>query len=210
VEDNEMKSFRLTVVLVLTVLFLSACPIKNSKPEWGVIETIVENIGELIQINLANYCSDPDGHLLSYSLIGGPGTVSGSLYEWTVSRPLGDNAVTIRAEDEKEASSDKTFTVTVKSFPNVPSNPSPANGAKDTDLEVLLSWEGEDPDGDAVLYDLYLSTFHNPSLFRSNRTTNTYNESGLLPNTTYYWKIAAKNEGSEPVVGPIWSFTTKK
>ncbi len=33
VEDNEMKSFRLTVVLVLTVLFLTACPIKNSKPE---------------------------------------------------------------------------------------------------------------------------------------------------------------------------------
>jgi len=210
VEDNEMKSFHLTVVLVLTVLFLTACPIKNSKPEWGVIEAIVENIGELIQINLAEYCSDLDGHFLSYSLIGGPGTVSGSLYEWTVSGPLGDVAVTIRAEDEKEASSDKTFTVAVKSFPNVPSNPSPANGTKDTDLEVLLSWEGGDPDGDAVLYDLYLSTSHNPSLFISNRTTNTYNKSGLLPNAEYYWKIAAKNEGSLPMIGPIWSFTTKK
>lgn len=93
-----MKSFRLTVVLVITVLFLTACPIKNSKPEWGVIETIVKNNGELIQINLTDYCSDPDGNLLSYSLIGGPGTVSGSHYEWTVSGPLGDLEVTIRAK----------------------------------------------------------------------------------------------------------------
>ena len=37
-----MKSFRLTVVLVLTVLFLTACPIKNSKPEWGVIALTVD------------------------------------------------------------------------------------------------------------------------------------------------------------------------
>ncbi len=42
VEDNEMKSFRLTVVLVLTVLFLTACPIKNSKPERSTLPTIVQ------------------------------------------------------------------------------------------------------------------------------------------------------------------------
>jgi hypothetical protein len=84
-----------------------------------------------------------------------------------------------KSEDEKETSSDKTFTISVKSFPNVPSNPSTANVVKGTDFEVLLSWEGGNPDVDAVLYDLYLSTSQNPSLFVSNRTTNSYNKSGL-------------------------------
>ncbi len=205
-----MKNVRLIVVLALVFFFLTGCPIKNGKPEWGVIETIVKNIGEHFQINLAEYSSDPDGHLISYKLIGGPGTITGSLYEWTVNGPLGNITVTVRAEDEKGLSTDKTFTITVKSFPNVPSSPFPANGAKDTNFEVTLSWEGGDPDGDPVLYDLYLSTAHNPTLFISNRTTNSYTKSGLSPNTTYYWKIVARNEGSSGVAGPIWSFTTKK
>jgi hypothetical protein len=93
VEENEMKNVRLIVVLALVFFFLTGCPIKNGKPEWGVIETIVKNIGEHFQINLAEYSSDPDGHLISYKLIGGAGTITGSLYEWTVSRPLGNITV---------------------------------------------------------------------------------------------------------------------
>ncbi|HPD39405.1 MAG TPA: hypothetical protein PK411_13755, partial [Mesotoga infera] len=102
-----------------------------------------------------------------------------------------------------------SFTITVKGAPNTPSNPSPANNATNQNYPNLtLSWTGGDPDGDTVTYDLYFGTASNPPLFASNLTSTTYNKTGLLSYTTYYWKIVAK-DGVNTTTGPIWAFTTK-
>ncbi len=197
------------LLLLILIVFLTGCPPRNRPPVWDEIGGIVKNIGELLQINLADYCTDPDGDFLTFKLVGGLGSVSGSLYQWNVVGPFGPTTVTVRAEDTNTNKSETSFIITVKSLPNVPSSPSPANGSTNENHTVTLTWSGGDPDGDLVVYDLYLSTSPNPTLFISNRTTTSYQKGGLLANTTYYWKIVARDTDSNQVAGPIWNFKTK-
>ena len=90
--------------------------------------------------------------------------------------------------------------------PNKPSNPHPPNGATNVPINTSLSWSCSDPDGDALKYDIYLGTSIPPPLVKSNHTSTTYDPI-LENNTTYYWKVVAK-DGYAETEGDIWSFTT--
>jgi len=92
--------------------------------------------------------------------------------------------------------------------PNVPYSPSPADGAGNVSTGTALSWTGGDPDvGDTVTYDIYFATSGPPS-FKINQTSTTYAPFGLSNNTTYYWKIIAKDSYDASTAGSIWSFVT--
>ena len=54
-------------------------------------------------------------------------------------------------------------------------------------------------------YDLYLGTTANPPLFASNITSTSYLPE-LQPNTTYYWKVVAKNGTGSSAPSEVWSF----
>ena len=92
--------------------------------------------------------------------------------------------------------------------PVTPSNPSPANYATNVPINVTLSWSCSDPDGDSLTYDIYFGTSSNLSLVKSGHTSNTYDPGTLQYNTTYYWKIVAKDGRGEETEGPVWRFTT--
>jgi len=93
--------------------------------------------------------------------------------------------------------------------PTTSSNPSPVNGATDVSLTPTLTWEASDPDGDSITFDVYFGTSSNPPLVVSNLTTNSYTPGTLNSNTTYYWKIVAKDGKGGVTEGPVWSFTTQ-
>ncbi len=203
-----MKRRYLALLVIPLLIMLTGCPFLNKLPLWTLIPNIIRNIGQVVNINLSTYCSDPDGDPLVFTVVSGPGTISGNTYSWTVSGSIGVVTITISASDGKGQSS-TSFTITVKGAPNTPSNPSPANNATNQNYPNLtLSWTGGDPDGDSVTYDLYFGTASNPPLYTSNLTSTTYNKAGLLSNTTYYWKIVAK-DGVNTKTGPIWAFSTK-
>ncbi len=96
--------------------------------------------------------------------------------------------------------------------PNMPSNPSPPDSAINQSTSVMLSWAGGDPDGDEVLYYVYLGT-STPPPSRGGIIMTSFPVEDLNPNTTYYWQIVASDELSRTpaarTYSPIWSFTTR-
>jgi hypothetical protein len=92
--------------------------------------------------------------------------------------------------------------------PNVPSNPSPADGATNVGVNTDLSWTGGDPDsGDTVTYDVYFGTSSPPPLVASGITGTTY-DPGTMTGAVYYWQIGAKDNQGASTMGPLWHFVT--
>jgi len=98
--------------------------------------------------------------------------------------------------------------------PVAPFNPSPTDTATDVDLNADLSWNGTDPDGDPLAYDVYFGTTSTPPLVFSSFNDTKFDLGPLDSGTTYYWKIVAKDmpptgdADSQTTSSPIWKFTT--
>ncbi len=102
--------------------------------------------------------------------------------------------------------------------PETPVYASPADGsAGAVGSSVTLRWEGG---WYAFKYDIYLDTTptfskpftagYTPSTATAGvrSTKESYSVAGLLPGTTYYWKIVSKTMANKTRTGPTWSFTT--
>lgn len=85
---------------------------------------------------------------------------------------------------------------------NVPSDPVPADAAKNQALSVQLSWQGQATGG----FDVYFGTSSDAPKV-GNVSDTSYTTPALATGTTYYWKVVAIT-GSGPVSGPVWSFST--
>jgi hypothetical protein len=98
--------------------------------------------------------------------------------------------------------------------PEKPADPSPSNGATDiSTVDTALGWSCTNPDGDTV-YDLYLSTAaftfaDPPDPTKTNITENTtvIETFSLIPESDYYWGIAAKDAYSK-TCSDVWHFPT--
>jgi uncharacterized protein (TIGR02145 family) len=92
--------------------------------------------------------------------------------------------------------------------PAAPSNPDPVNGATGVSLVPNLSWVCSDVNGDDMSYDIYLGLTSNPLLVQAAHADSSYTPAQLLPDTTYYWKVVAIDEGGLSTAGPLWTFST--
>ncbi len=93
--------------------------------------------------------------------------------------------------------------------PNEPSNPTPVDNAIDVNTSIELNWNCTDPDGDNLTYDIYFGTSNNPSMIAGSQSGNSYLIDLLENNSTYFWKIIAKDGKGGETEGAIWNFTTK-
>jgi len=93
--------------------------------------------------------------------------------------------------------------------PDTPSNPDPEDGDTDIILETYLNWSCSDPDYDVLSYDIYFGESTNPPLVASDIVGRSYNPGGLDFDTTYYWKVVAKDTQGGSTTGPVWDFTTR-
>ena len=85
----------------------------------------------------------------------------------------------------------------------------------DTQTEVMtnedLSWA---PGLGAISHDVYIGinkadvTAGTGDTFQGNQITMSFDPGGLLPGTTYYWRIDEKATDGTTTTGKIWSFTT--
>lgn len=103
--------------------------------------------------------------------------------------------------------------VKVNAPPNIPSGPTPADGAVGIGRTPTLAWNGGDADGQ-VEYVIKFGTDPNNLWFvQGYGTPNSFNTTKLIdwslnPATTYYWRIRAQDDRGLETDGPIWSFTT--
>ena len=92
--------------------------------------------------------------------------------------------------------------------PNVPIALNPANNATGVDLRPVFSWRGGDPDGDTVLYDLYLDTEITPAqLVAANLTEERWTPAtNLNEGAHYYWRVVARDPSGLERNSQIYSF----
>jgi HKD family nuclease len=99
--------------------------------------------------------------------------------------------------------------------PDTPAYVSPSDGAAGVSTSsVTLSWQAGPW---AHLYDIYFGTTPEPPLFAqdqelgpsmSDADSKRFVVSGLLPGTTYYWRVVSKTMANQAGPGGIRSFTT--
>lgn len=99
---------------------------------------------------------------------------------------------------------------TCASLPSSFSLISPSDGAVDQLVEVDLSWESSTG---TISYDVYIDTVSPPITLAGNTTAANETQSSYEPgtlefNTTYFWKIAAKNSCGE-IQSTEWNFITE-
>ena len=95
--------------------------------------------------------------------------------------------------------------------PNVPSSPSPPDGATEQDVDGNLSWARGDPDSDDVTYDVYVADgdVARPDVLACyHPTTATCDPGTLGGGNQYSWQVIATDEHGASTVGPVWDFTT--
>jgi YVTN family beta-propeller protein len=138
----------------------------------------------------------------SNSTTGDSGVAAGT-NAWSFSTPLalGVNMITVTATDSLGWTGNDTLTVTYD--PLLPFNPSPPTGGAVTQPDVTLSWQTQ---AAVSSYDVYLGTGASPPLFANVSQPQLF-VSGLLFNTSYTWRVVAK-DGSGDHSGPSWTFST--
>jgi hypothetical protein len=77
-----------------------------------------------------------------------------------------------------------------------------------TFTDPLLKWAAPISSEPASGYKVYFGTDPDPDSLVYNGSDLTYQISGLLHNTTYYWKVVPYNSTGDAVNIPVWSFTT--
>ncbi len=97
-----------------------------------------------------------------------------------------------------------TVTISTCVAPSIPSDSSPMNGAISVPINRNLDWA--DSSG-AASYDVYFGTSYPPAYY-DNVTESEYDLPQLNYDTTYCWKIIAKNACGD-TSGPDWQFVTQ-
>lgn len=99
---------------------------------------------------------------------------------------------------------------TVIEAPSVPILALPLDGSENLDTTLTLNWN---PSTGATTYRLQVSTsstFTTAEILDDSTIVNTSRELGSLAiNTTYYWRVNAKNVGGTSAWSSVWSFWTR-
>lgn len=95
-------------------------------------------------------------------------------------------------------------------IPFAPTLVAPAANSEIDGTTTALIWTATDVDADPLTFDVYLDTNPNPTtLISENQSESTYNATGLLAATKYYFKIVVKDDKGATSIGQVWSFSTK-
>lgn len=164
--------------------------ISTSTPDAAGLTTLVENIAPDSSLAEAtSYTYDLSAYVGQTIYIGMHSTTDN---QWRISV---DNVVS----DTAPAAAPDCATLTA-----------PLNSAIGIDYTapVALTWTAPTTGSAPASYDVYLDTNTVPTTLLGTQTALTRSVTGLLPLTTYYWTVIAKNAAGSATACSIFSFTT--
>lgn len=222
---NKLKILFPAIIILIGLVTDSCIKDELNSPPGTVTLTAPQNADNNVVLGdslVWQEAIDPDGDLVKYDVYFGteanpvtvvstrqegtsfiPDLISGTSYYWKIIAQDG-------AEGTSESDVWSFSTLSINNPPGAFNLISPGNGATDNlYIDFLLEWgPSTDPDGDAVTYDVILSTNANPTtVISSNQTGTTYGPT-LTNGTTYYWKVVAKDGQGGTRESAVWSFTT--
>ncbi len=177
---------------------------------WSVLEWSVSSEAEWIGLDPASGSTEPgmvDLVLVSVdrSAVEGLGEFSDAL---AISSNGGDSSVPIVMKKQNHP-------------PEVPNSNQPPDGATNQSLYTTLSCQGSDLDsqeGDEITYDIYFSTqemlvnLQESSVLVCSDMKVCYCDPGtgsVENDTTYYWKVVAKDSYGSETASAVWTFSTE-
>ncbi|HYF79533.1 MAG TPA: Ig-like domain-containing protein, partial [Symbiobacteriaceae bacterium] len=115
IEVSDGKGGTDTVTITITVNNV------NRNPSLGAIGNRSVNEGSELSISLSATDSDLPAQSLTFTVLSGPGSITGSTYTWTPAENQdGTHNVTVQVEDSLGATDFETFTVTVSEVNTAP------------------------------------------------------------------------------------------
>ncbi|MCD6253448.1 MAG: PQQ-binding-like beta-propeller repeat protein [Thermotogae bacterium] len=181
---------------------------KNRPPSMNLPDVLMSE-GLSISFDLSDYATDPDGDELSFQKLGGPGKIEGSIFTYSAGyEDSGTHKVTVEAHDGLGGKNRDSFNIWVTERNRKPwvDLDSPAANHITTSGDVQLTWHGEDPDGDALVYDVYLGRSFPLTPLVTNLTTPRY-AAKTLEAGTYYWQIGVRDDRGAESRSEARSFT---
>ncbi|MCD6481506.1 MAG: PKD domain-containing protein [Thermoplasmata archaeon] len=166
--------------------------------------------GEEIMFN-ASSSYDEDGNITNYTWDFGDGSIGYGKVVSHIYTTYGSYVVNLSVMDDEGTTGYIKKSIEVlkaNHAPSQPSQPYPANGSNNIPLNVDLSWECSDEDGDEITYDIYFGDSSPPPLIVQNYSLNQYSPPTLEYSTTYYWRIVAWDSEGTKSTGEIWHFVT--
>jgi formylglycine-generating enzyme required for sulfatase activity len=224
-----MKPHLFLSLLIILLIFNSGC-IDNNPISIDTTDTKAPTVSILYPVNNSTIKSDTtytviadanDNKGVSFIDFYIDGSKVGSdssspyQYSWNTTGKAGDHSIMAKAFDATgNSASSAVIAMKVKvganDPPDVPSNPSPVKSATGVSmLSPTLSWSCSDPEGDAITYDVFFGTSYPPTTqVATGQNDTSFACTGLADNTTYYWKVNAKDSKDASTTGSVWSFTT--
>lgn len=177
---------------------------------WSVLEWSISSEAEWIGLDQVSGSTEPgmvDVILISVdrSAVEGLGDFSDVV---AISSNGGDSSVPIVMSKQNHP-------------PEVPNSSQPPDGATNQSLYTTLSCQGSDVDseeGDELTYDIYFSTqemlvnLQDSSVLVCSDMKVCYCDPGtgsVANDTTYYWKVVAKDSYGAENASAVWSFSTE-
>ena len=213
-------------LLCAAFLFVSGCNDDSSPTDPENRDPVIQSVTASPSTvategttNISCIATDEDGDDLTYSWSSQQGNfpngVSGSSIQWQAPSESGNYSIAVTVSDGTATDQD-FINVNVEQSgggnqpPNAPSNPTPAHQATNQSININLSWFCSDPDGDTLMYDVYFGALEDPPRIASDQVDRTIDPGNLNNNTTYFWKIVAKDNQDHTTEGSVWSFTTRQ
>ena len=194
------------------------------------VKALNENTGEWVKVYVSDNDTNPpwddnipgDGMYWGFFNVSsgnssqnssGPGTFS-------VLQVSNGDIVNISEDPESELDGDAEIayiSITIESDggeeennpPNMPCNEEPSNGSTDRPININISWNCSDPDGDPLTFDIYFANSTPPCQVWQNWSNMSYTPGNLEYNTTYHWYIVAWDDQGASTTGPFWWFLTE-